>query len=71
VVSTLRSYPTLGPVSAGMGDCLWAGVPANNVSSDLHPFWMTKLSTGLICLVKAEMSPFWWQVTLDHRLSLT
>ena len=30
-----RSYPTSGPVSTGMGDRLWAGIPSRYVTSQL------------------------------------
>jgi len=30
-----QSYPTSGPVSTGMGDRLWAGIPSRSVTSQL------------------------------------
>jgi len=33
--SNERSYPTAGPVSTGMDDGLWAGIPSRCVTSQL------------------------------------
>jgi len=38
-----RSYPTLGPVSTGMGDCLWAGIPSQYVTSQLGQLSLASL----------------------------
>ena len=41
-----RSYPTSGPVSTGMGDRLWAGIPSRYVTS--QPGQLTLASPQLI-----------------------
>jgi len=43
-----RSYRTSGPVSTGMGDRLWAGVPSPYVTSQLGQLSLASLRGRLI-----------------------
>ena len=38
-----RSYPTSGPVSTGMGDRLWAGIPSRYLTSQLGQLSLVSL----------------------------
>jgi len=42
-VSYERSYATSGPVSTGMGDHLWAGIPSRYVTSQLGQLGLASL----------------------------
>ena len=49
-----RSYPTAGPVSTGMGDRLWTGIPSRYVVSQL-----SQLSLASLRVAKSSTSFGW------------
>ena len=64
-----RSYPTSGPVSTGMAECLWAGIPSRYVTNQLchsasHPSWVAKSSISFGWSKGGNVTSAEWQVTL-------